>query len=249
MSPSARGRSRAVACLASLALAGLAGCARAPRADSPEALVETVRAALARKDPGAIMAVVDRGYADELGGPGRLEDDLRQLLAVYGALELRIKGLQREGEVLTGAGTVQGHGLRFEGPLSWTTTSGTLGPLLRSGLLTDLRAVIDTLRQRRLAIERGSIDRLDAVLSMEYRAAEGTRADLLEHLRTSFEEARDTAMIVDRVEIVVERDRARVSQSVLYVSHVRDRVVERRDRERIVLRKEGTRWRIFEGLG
>ncbi len=240
---------RAAALLCALTATGAFACSRAPQAGSAEALVERIRLGLERKDPGAIMSVVDRSYADELGGPGRLEDDIRQFLTVYGALRLEIHGLERSGDQLRARSTVRGRGLSFSGPLNWTVASGAMGPLLRSGLLTDLRGVVDTLRQRRLAVERGSVDRLDLVLSMEYRAAEGTRAQVLDRARESFSAARDTAMIVDELEIEIAKDRAKVSQAVLLISHVRDRVVEHRDRERIVLRKEGTRWRIFEGLG
>ena len=225
------------------------GCNKSAEASSPEALLELVREACAGRDAGAIMAVIDRDYADDLGGPGRLEDDLRQLFTVYGTLDLRVKDVVRDGSRLRGFAVVEGRAMRYQGPLVVEFVFSAMGPLIRSGLLTDLRGVIDTLRQRRIAIERGSIGRIDAVISMEYRGKDGDRESLMRRLRESFRDTHDSALIVRDVDIAVEQDRARVLQSYLLVTHVEHRTVERRDRERLILRKEGTRWRIIDGLG
>ena len=135
--------------------------------------------------------------------------------------------------------------MRFQGPLVVEFVTGAMGPLIRSGLLTDLRGVIDTLRQRRIAIERGSIGRIDSLISMEYQGGDGDRESLIRRLREGFQGKHDSALIILDVDIVVEQDRARVLQSYLMVIHGK----QNRDRERLILRKEGIRWRIIDGLG
>ncbi len=228
---------------------GLSGCRPTVAVDTPEALVAKMRAACAAKDAGAIRQLVDRSYQDDLGGPGRLEDDLRQLFAVYGSLELRVQDLVQAGDELQWHAEVTGRALRYSGPLRLQVISGPLGPMVQSGLLTELRGVLDVLRQRRIAIERGSVERLDPLISMEYKPRVGDRQDLLVQLKASFEQNHDTALMVSDVGILVERDRAQVVQSYLLVTHVQTKSIERRDTERLILRKEGTRWRILEGLG
>lgn len=228
---------------------GLAGCHPAAAPDSPEALLARVRRACADRDAGAIRLLVDPSYQDDLGGPARLEDDLRQLFAVYGRLELNARDLVRRGDQLSGYAEVKGKALRYQGPLRMQVVTGPSGPLVQSGLLTELRGVLDVLRQRRIAIERGSTERLDALISMEYKPVQGDRHDLMRQMRASFEQNHDTALMTSDVGILVERDRAQVVQSYLLVTHVQDRAIERRDTERLILRKEGTRWRIIDGLG
>ena len=231
-----------LACLSS-------GCQQRSEAQSPQAVMEVVQQACSRKDVGAVIAMVDRAYADDLGGPGRLEDDLRQLFAVYGALDLRLRDVVLRGDRLHAAAALDGRALRYRGPLVLDFAVGPMGPLIHSGLFSDLRAIIETLRQRRIAVERGSIERAELVISMEYGKERAKRAALIQRLEQSFAAVQDTALIVADLDIIVERDRAQVTQSYLLVTHVSKKAIERRDTERLVLRKEGTRWRITEGLG
>jgi len=51
------------------------------------------------------------------------------------------------------------------------------------------------------------------------------------------------------VGIVVDQDEACVEAEFLAVERVEGQSVERTDRERLVLRREGSRWRIVDGLG
>lgn len=231
----------------SLAVGGLA-CDQA----DPESLAgrwNTLRQACKHKDVGAILEIVDRTYQDDLGGVGRLEDDLRQLFLVYGKIDLELFDGRFTEQGLSGRLAVRGRKLEFEGPVSLKFSENLLGKLLVSGFLTDLRGILDTLRQRRLAIEQGSVERLDGVISMEYAASRKKRKALLEQTRASFREAVDTALIVNDIGIFVESQKARVIQTYLMITHINQKTIEHKDHERLMLHKEGTRWRIQNGLG
>ena len=131
----------------SLAVGGLA-CDQA----DPESLAgrwNTLRQACKHKDVGAILEIVDRTYQDDLGGVGRLEDDLRQLFLVYGKIDLELFDGRFTEQGLSGRLAVRGRKLEFEGPVSLKFSENLLGKLLVSGFLTDLRGILDTLRQRR----------------------------------------------------------------------------------------------------
>jgi hypothetical protein len=237
--------------LAGVLAVAVGGCEQQPARDTPQGVWSRIRAACQQRDTGAVLELVDRRYADDLGGVGRLEDDLRQLFVVYGALELELAGARVDGAQLRGTARVRGRALRYRGPLELEFAAGPMGLLLRSGLLTDLRGVLATLRQRRLALERGAIERLDAVVSMEYRSADadaGRRA-VLQRLAERLERERPPALLVHRVDIRVEADRARVTQRVSWLAGGSRPADARQDTERLTLRKEGTRWRILAGLG
>ncbi len=240
---------RTTGLLAGVLVVAVGGCEQQPARDTPQGVWSRIRAACQQRDTGAVLELVDRRYADDLGGVGRLEDDLRQLFAVYGALELELAGARLDGRQLRGTARVRGRALRYQGPLELEFAAGPMGLLLRSGLLTDLRGVLAVLRQRRLALERGSIERLDAVLSMEYRGDGASRQAVLQRLAERFERDRPPALMVHRLDIRIEADRARVTQQVSWLGGGRRPAIERRDTERLTLRKEGTRWRILAGLG
>ncbi len=240
---------RTIGLLAGVLAVAVGGCEQQSAPDTPQGVWSRIRAACQQRDTGAVLELVDRRYADDLGGVGRLEDDLRQLFVVYGALELELGGPRLDGGRLRGTARVRGRALRYRGPLVLEFAAGPMGLLLRSGLLTDLRGVLATLRQRRLALERGAIERLDAVMSMEYRGDGSGRRAVLDRLAERSERDRPPALMVHRVDIRVEADRAQVSQQVSWLAGGRKDTAERRDTERLTLRKEGTRWRILAGLG
>jgi len=230
------------------ALAGPA--CRAGAGDPVERLVESVQRACAEKDAGSLLNLAHREYSDELGGVGRLGDDLRHLFAVYGALDLRVAGLERaEDGWLRGRAVVAGRALRFEGPLAWRLREEPVGTFLSAGLLSELRGVLYALRLRRLALENADLERLGEVVSMEYRGPGGDRQALLGRLRAALLDGRGDARISRGVGIVVDRDEARVEQAVLVVARVGGQSVERTEQERLKLRREGSRWRIVDGLG
>ena len=124
-----------------------------------EGLVESLQDACALADTGAIIGKIDRQYSDDRGGPGRLADDLRQLFTVYGPLRIETMDLRRQGEVLTGHLQVEGRGLRFEGPLTWKLVAQTDALRLGGGFLTELRSLVWAMRERRLSLEQGNVER------------------------------------------------------------------------------------------
>ena len=105
------------------------------------------------------------------------------------------------------------------------------------------------MRDRRLALERGFVSELAEIVSPEYSGHPGGRKDFIGRIRSEFTAVRDAALVVNDLEIVVTGGNARVTQSYLLITHVNERTIEQRDRERLELRKEGTRWRFFAGLG
>ncbi|HOX45008.1 MAG TPA: nuclear transport factor 2 family protein [Myxococcota bacterium] len=246
MSSSGLLRAAAWVCLGGLLAAGCRG-----GADDPVAgLVASIQDACLEQDAGLVLALADREYADELGGVGRLGDDLRHLFAVYGALRLEILALAPvEDGWLRGRARVEGKALRYEGPLAWRLRPGAVGTLVSSGLLSELRGVLYALRLRRQALESGDVERLGEVVSMEYRGPGGDRRALLERSRAEFGGRQGLAWIARGVGIVVDQDEARVEAEFLAVERVEGQSVERTDRERLVLRREGSRWRIVDGLG
>ncbi|MBN2497121.1 MAG: hypothetical protein JXR96_21190 [Deltaproteobacteria bacterium] len=228
-------------------------CSRRARPSSPEEVLGALRGACTERDTGAILGLVDREYSDDLGGVGRLEDDLRQLFTVYGSLSLRVADLRSEGERLTGQLAVEGRAFRFEGPLAIQLVSRPMGHLIRSGLLCDLRGVVKTLRERRIALEQGDAERLGRAISMSYRGRGGGFAELMDRVRVDLAAVQMTALIIRDVDIRVAQDRATARQSYLLIHRAGGdggtRSVEKRARERLELAKEGARWRIVAGLG
>jgi hypothetical protein len=232
-------------------LAGALGqVACAARQDDPAlVLVTSIQRACSEQDAGAVLSLTDLGYGDALGGVGRLGDDLRQLFAVHGALRLEVSELGREGDWLRGRAVLAGRALAYRGPLAWRLSPSPAGDLLASGLLTELRGVLYSLRLRRLGLEQSDLSRLGEAVSMHYRGPAGDREALLDRLGAEFEREPIVAVVIEGMVIEVEGLEARVEQAAVLVSRAGDRRVERRASERLTLRLEGTRWRIVEGLG
>jgi hypothetical protein len=164
-------------------------------------------------------------------------------------LALSLEDASYRREKIQGHARVEGRRLRFEGPLELGLSRMPSGPLLSSGVLTDLRAIIHALRERRVAIERGTPERLELVVSPEYTGKVGGRDRLIARLREDLREVDTQAIMVDDVDIHVSGDRARVVQSFLMITRVGERRLENRSRERLELRKEGSLWRFIGGLG
>jgi len=57
---------------------------------TPDKLLRVLEDGCASKDTGMLLMHVDIHYQDDLGGPGRLEDDLRRMFTVYGKLEVEL---------------------------------------------------------------------------------------------------------------------------------------------------------------
>ena len=229
-------------------LIGLFSCQQADH-DSPRTLLSRIERAVRVKDTGAIMLLVDNEYQDDLGGTGHLEEDLRRLFAVYGELKFHCDDIATSPEGLSANAVVESRTLHYEGPLNLQFGRTTRGLVVRAGLLTDLRGILRTLRDRRLALESGFVDELAEVISPEYSGHPGGRKDFIGRIRSEFAPVRDVALVVNDLEIVVTGENARVTQSYLLIKHVNERTIEQRDRESLELRKEGTRWRFFAGLG
>lgn len=216
---------------------------------TPGFVLSRVREGCGTRDVGMVMDQVDIHYRDDLGGPGRLEDDLRQLFTVYGELGLELADLRIGQEAIEAHAVVQGRAMRFEGPLRMGLTRIPSGALVRSGLLTDMRAIIDALRERRLALEKGAIRRLALVVSPLYQGEAGGKDELLARVERDLARVQSQAIMVTDLRIQVEEDRARVVQAYDLITRAENRTREQHARERLVLHKEGSLWRFVKGLG
>ncbi len=227
-------------------------CSQSNDSLSPQQqLVSLLTKALKGKDTGAIMENIDRTYQDDLGGPGRLEDDLRRIFSVYGKLRFKIREKSKiDEDTFRIAYTIQGRGLFFSGQSIAHFKITPMGPLFVSGVFTEMRAVLEILRQRRLALERNSVDMLDSLISMDYKPKKGTRQEFISHLHEVLSSQGRVGIVVQDVKISIDKSRAKVVQSLLKLE-IEDEATTREKRilEHIVLRKEGTRWRILQGIG
>jgi hypothetical protein len=217
--------------------------------DSSLALLQALAKGCAIRDAGLVMDHVDIHYQDDLGGPGRLEDDLRQLFRVYGKLQLQSSDVSASEDEIKGHAVVEGKGLRFEGPMKMVVARQPAGKVLVSGVLTDMRGIIYSLRERRLALETGAVDRLQRLVSPDYRGKVGGRSELIERLRRDLKEVSAHALMIDHVDILVSDGEARVDQSFLLITSVAGRKLENRDKERLRLKKDGHWWYFTGGLG
>ncbi len=242
-----------------LALLLAAGCLAGPACqqdhpDTPGELLQVLEQGCARRDTGLLLTRVDIHYQDDLGGPGRLEDDLRRMFTVYGKLRVDLEDVTVSPEEIKGHALLAGNRIRYEGPLDLKIAEKPSGFLVNSGLWTELRGILHTLRERRLALETGVPSRMERFVSDQYRGEGGGREDLLSRLRNDLAAMQATALIVDDLNIRIKggSDRqpcATVIQSYLLIQGIGERKIENRGRERLTLCKEGSLWRFTGGLG
>ncbi len=200
-------------------------------------------------DAGGILNLVDMRYQDDLGGQGRLGDDLRQLFTVYGPLRLRFEELSQDGDTCTGTVRLKGRGLSYRGPWKLTLLPGPQGPLIGSGVLPELREVLNTLRERRLALETGVVERLADVVSHTYRDRNGGRDELVSRLRGELLASYGMAVIYRDLDITVEPASASARVKLLLVRHTGpDKVTEENREETLALVREGSSFRLSGGL-
>jgi hypothetical protein len=221
---------------------------------TPDRLLQVLKDGCAAKDTGLLLMYVDIHYQDDLGGPGRLEDDLRRMFTVYGKLEVDIQDVMVNPEQIKGHAVVAGKRMRYSGPLDLKIAKVPDGYLVISGLWTELRGILHTLRERRLALESGVPSRMERFVSDQYQGAGGGREDYLSRLRNDLAAVQATALIVDDLNITIgggsdQKPCAKVIQSYLLIQGVGERKLENRDRERLTLCKEGSLWRFVGGLG
>jgi hypothetical protein len=203
-------------------------------------LLRALSSGFSKKNIGFIMTVVDEEYKDDLGGSGRLRNDLHNLFLVYGALELDLELVVSSASQMKVRFEGVGRSFQFKGTMDLYLLRGKI----KSGLLTDLRAVVSLLRERRMCVEENSIRCIEPLVSMEYH---GNREGLMEDLKDTFLQNRHTAFMVERLDIVVEGRQTRVVQRYVLLSLMEKQKVERKGVERLTLRKEGERWRIISG--
>jgi hypothetical protein len=232
-----------------LGLLSLLGCAR-NESGSAERILGNLKASLAAQDVGATMALVDLlGYHDDVGGPGRLEDDLRRFYLVYGSLRLHTSDEIAGAAQIRCNAVLEGKALRYEGPLVLGLKDQGGQTLIQSGLLSELRGIIYTLRERRLALEKGSVERMEELVSAEYTGGKNMgKSQLLQQLRQDLASVQRTAIMVKDLTIESGLDQARAVQSCWIVTHVGEKVLEDRIHEELGLHKEGSRWRFIRGL-
>ncbi len=238
-----------------LAVCGFTGSAcRQDDFPTPQKLLQVLKDGCASRDTGLLLAHVDIHYQDDLGGPGRLEDDLRRMFTVYGKLRVDLLDATVSPEGIKGHSVVAGKRMKYAGPLDLKIAKMPTGYLISSGLWTEFRGILRTLRERRLALESGVPSRMERFVSDQYRGEGGDREDFLSRLRNDLAAVQATALIVDDLNIHVnsgsdERPCATVIQSYLLIQGVGERKLENRDRERLTLCKEGSLWRFVGGLG
>lgn len=243
---------RLVLLLAVYCLAGPA--CRQDDSPTPQKLLQVLKDGCASRDTGLLLMYVDIHYQDDLGGPGRLEDDLRRMFTVYGKLKVDLLDVTVGPDEIKGHAVVAGKRIRYEGPLDLIIAKVPAGYLVSSGLWTELRGILHTLRERRLALESGVPSRIERFVSDQYHGEGGDREDFLSRLRNDLAAVQATALIVDDLNIQVdsgsvERPCATVIQSYLLIQGVGERKLENKDRERLKLCKEGSLWRFVGGLG
>lgn len=200
-------------------------------------------------DAGGILNLVDMRYQDDVGGQGRLGDDLRQLFTVYGPLRIRFEALTEENDACSGTVQLKGRGLIYRGPWKLSLLPGPQGPLIGSGVLPELRQVLNTLRERRLALETGVAERLGDVVSHTYRDRNGGKDELLRRLREELLASYGMAVIYRNVDITVEATSASARVKLLWVRHTSpEKVVEENREETLSLVREGSSFRLAGGL-
>ncbi|NMB74259.1 MAG: hypothetical protein GYA21_03915 [Myxococcales bacterium] len=216
---------------------------------SPEEFSHALARWLQGADAGGILNLVDMRYQDEVGGQGRLGDDLRQLFTVYGPLRLRFEKLVEDGDICTGTVRLKGRGLTFHGPWKLSLIPGPQGPLIGSGVLPELRLVLNTLRERRLALETGVVERLADVVSHTYHDRNGGRDELVSRLRGELLASYGMAVIYRDLDITVEATSASARVKLLLVRHTGpDKVIEENREETLSLVREGSSFRLAGGL-
>ncbi|RME23245.1 MAG: hypothetical protein D6806_11615 [Deltaproteobacteria bacterium] len=233
--------------MAFVSLATVAGCNGNP--EGPEGILESLESAFRKADAGAVLMLVDQGYLDMLGGRGRLEDDLRQMFAVYGRMKLRHERPLNEENLLESVIYLRGDGFSYTGPLRLELARQGNSWYVVSGLLEIPRGIIDTLRERRLGLEEGDIGRFMRILSEDYKGPSGGRGQLIERLERDIKEGPRRALIVERLEIEADHEKARVQQKYLLILGLGKDKTEIRDTELLELRYQASRWRITGGLG
>jgi hypothetical protein len=221
---------------------------------TPDGLLRVLKDGCASRDTGLLLMYVDIHYQDDLGGPGRLEDDLRRIFTVYGKLSVDVMDVTVSPEEIKGHAVVAGKRMRYQGPLKLKIAKVPTGYLVSSGLWTELRGILHTLRERRLALESGVPSRIERFVSDQYSGEGGDREDFLSRLRNDLAAVQATALIVDDLNITIkggsaDHPCATVIQSYLLIQGVGERKLENRDRERLTLCKEGSLWRFVGGLG
>jgi len=216
---------------------------------TPARVLAAIEKGCAKKDAGLMVPYLDAEYEDDIGGPGHLEDDLRQLFVVYGPLVVKHEDVLVRPDGITAHLVVEGKGLRYSGPQRLKLSKTAAGPVIGSGVFLELRGIIETLRQRRIALEDNAPQRLARLISAEYKGKVGGKAALMERLRDDLTAVSMQALIVNDLDIEVGGNRARVIQSFLLITRAEGKKIENRARERIMLQKEGSLWRIIGGLG
>jgi hypothetical protein len=121
--------------------------------------------------------------------------------------------------------------------------------LIQSGLFTELRGILYTLRQRREAMETVSPDRLERFISKDYHGEVIGRDKLMSKIRNELSGVPEHAVVVGDLAIEVEGDLAKVNQQVFLVIPWDGKMIEKSAREKLALRREGERWRFVGGLG
>ncbi len=222
---------------------------QATATNASQTLIDELAQACADQDTGRLMGMVDHQYYDDLGGPGRLESDLRQLFTVYGRLGLELQALDTAPDRISGQARIRGKGLEYQGPFVLEMSAVANGFALRAGLLTELRGILDTLRERRLAVEENSSRRLERMVSADYRSKQEDRTSLLAKADQKLPRGQVQGFIVETVDIRVENDKAEVHQTLLWILRDGSKKSEQKRQEVVRMQKEGSLWRITGGLG
>jgi len=217
---------------------------------SVAALPGLLTRAASAADTGLIMSRVDLGYQDELGGPGRLEEDLHQIYSVYGPLKVRWANVQSTADSLKGSVEIEGKGLEFVGPLTLKLGRTPGGLYLTSGVFEELRGVLATLRERRIAVEDGAADRMWGLISRKYGNTpdESGRDQIIDRLRKEFLSDEARGLITQSLRIQVTGQEAQAEPSLIWLSKKSGKTLKTQKNERLLLIKDKGSWRFIGGL-
>jgi hypothetical protein len=224
------------------------GCSKVDLS-TQQGLLDTLKLACKKKDTGLLMTFIDINYEDDLGGPGRLDDDLRQLFTVYGSIVFDANHIETTDDIILADLSIKGQKLSFKGPIQLRVHQKQDRYIMSSGLFTELRGIVHVLRQRRIALEERNIERMQNLVSTAYNGEVGGRAELLAKVERELLKVDALAIVVDNLDIVVLDNQAKISQLVSIITRRGGRKDDSQKRLELQMRKEGSRWRIIGGLG
>lgn len=181
-----------------LALGLWASCFTIGCGPSPERVTSTVFEALTAGNFSTLERYIDPSYMDGLGNREQLLKDLRALNQTYSRREFQLSDWSLTRSPLSKAEVTAktlvqvnlaglGPGVKAEGLIELEfIRNGHFR--IRSGLLTAVRDVLDTMKARRAALEANSTDGIAPLIHPQYREGNANRHRLLKSLKSRMQD-------------------------------------------------------------